>query len=139
MTRVAMDDTQLPDGTPIPKGTNLGVSSQNLWDPTVFPNPQQFDGYRFLRLREQAGNENAWQLATTRPEHIAFGHGKHACPGRFFAANEVKIALCHLLLKYDWKLADPKSSPRTVAHGNALDADPNVKVLLRRHQAEIEL
>lgn len=37
---------------------------------------------------------------------MGFGFGRHSCPGRFFAANEVKIALCHILLKYDFKLAE---------------------------------
>lgn len=26
-------------------------------------------------------------------------HGQRSCPGRFFATNEIKYALCHLLLK----------------------------------------
>jgi cytochrome P450 len=42
-------------------------------------------------------------FVSTSPEHMAFGFGKHSCPGRFFAAIEVKIALCHILLKYDFK------------------------------------
>jgi cytochrome P450 len=32
---------------------------------------------------------------------LPFGLGKHACPGRQFAINEIKIALHYLLLKYD--------------------------------------
>jgi cytochrome P450 len=31
------------------------------------------------------------------------GHGKSACPGRFFASSEVKILFAHLLLNYEWK------------------------------------
>lgn len=48
-------------------------------------------------------------LVTTSPDHLALGHGEHACPGRFFAAIEIKILLCHLLLKYEWELS-PKYS-----------------------------
>lgn len=139
MNRVAMGNTHLPDGTLIPRGTKLGVSSHALWDPEVYSNPSRFDGYRFLRLRQQPGNENAWQLTTTRPEHIAFGHGKHACPGRFLAANEIKIALCHMLLKYEWKLPPTATIPKAVANGIMLDSDPTVKIMLRRRQAEVEL
>jgi hypothetical protein len=27
----------------------------------------------------------------------------HACPGRFFASNEVKVAVIFLLLRFEWK------------------------------------
>jgi cytochrome P450 len=34
---------------------------------------------------------------------LAFGFGKDACPGHYFAANEIKTALHILLLKYNIK------------------------------------
>ncbi|TFY60306.1 hypothetical protein EVG20_g7469 [Dentipellis fragilis] len=40
-------------------------------------------------------------LAATQPEYLSFGHGKHACPGRFFAAVELKAMLAHVVLTYD--------------------------------------
>lgn len=139
MVRTATGDIRLPDGLHIPKGTRLGVSSHAAWDPNVFPNADKFDAFRFLRLREQPGSENLWQLTTTRPEQIAFGHGKHACPGRFLAANEIKIALCHLLLKYDWKLSPSTTVPKAVSSGIMLDSDPTVKIKVRSRLAEVEL
>jgi len=144
MNRVATGDTRLPDGTRIPKGTKLGVASHAMWDANVYPEPEKFDGYRFLRLREKPGNSNAWQLTSTCPEHIAFGHGLHACPGRFLAASEIKIALCHLLLQYEWQASDPSSSasnspPRIIAHGIMMDSDPTVKVKVRARVAEVKL
>jgi len=45
--------------------------------------------------------------------YIGFGHGMHACPGRFFAGNELKVALAHLLLKYDWKMPEGESKRRS--------------------------
>jgi cytochrome P450 len=139
MNRVATAPFRLADGTLIPKGTKLGVSSHALWDAAIYPSPEKFNGYRFLRLRQQPGNENAWQLTTTRPEDIAFGHGKHACPGRFLAANEIKIVLCHLLLKYEWRLARGQGEPKIFANGIMLDSDPTVRVEVRRRVPEVEL
>lgn len=139
MVRRAMDDIQLPNGLHIPKGTKLGVAAGASWDPKIFPDPYKFDATRFLRLREQPGAENVWQLTTTRPEQIAFGHGKHACPGRFLAANEIKIAMCHMLLKYDWELSDPDKAPKAISHGIMLDSDPTVKVRVRSREPEVAL
>lgn len=139
MVRTATDDIYLPSGFHIPKGTRLGVSSHASWDPTVFQDPDKFDPHRFVRLRQQPGQENVWQLTTTRPEQIAFGHGQHACPGRFLAANEIKIALCHLLMKYDWGLSPESSAPRAISHGIMLDSDPTVKVRVKGRVAEVVL
>ena len=75
--------------------------------------------------------------ASSSPES-GFGHGMHACPGRFFASNEVKIALCHLLLKYDWKLVDG-NRPEPVAFGMAYMTNPDAKLLIRRREEELDL
>ncbi|RSM18116.1 hypothetical protein CDV31_003038 [Fusarium ambrosium] len=106
MQRLAVKDVQLSDGTFIPKGTASCVSSHALWDPNVYEAPDTWDGHRFLRQRKVPGKESSSQLVSTSENHLGFGHGKHACPGRFFAANEIKIALAHLLLEYEWRLPE---------------------------------
>ncbi|CAG8476605.1 20467_t:CDS:10 [Gigaspora margarita] len=42
---------------------------------------------------------------------ITFGGGKHACPGRFFAVNEIKICLHKLILKYNIRTESGKIVP----------------------------
>jgi cytochrome P450 len=54
-----------------------------------------------MRRSGEPGKENTLLLVSMIPEYIGFGYGIHACPGRFFAANEVKIALIFMLLNYD--------------------------------------
>jgi len=34
---------------------------------------------------------------------LNFGHGNHACPGRFFASNEIKVVLIELLKSWDFR------------------------------------
>lgn len=46
------------------------------------------------------GNENKHQFATASPDSIHFGYGLHACPGRFFSSNEIKIVMIELL--HNW-------------------------------------
>ncbi|PLB49717.1 cytochrome P450 [Aspergillus steynii IBT 23096] len=138
MRRLATKTVTLSDGTTIPKGTSIFVSSKRMWDPEIYPNPGTFDAYRFLRLRETPGNENSSQLVSVSPEHFGFGLGKHACPGRFFAANEIKIALCHILLKYDFRLEEG-SQPEIMKMGSEISADHFARLQIRRRESEIEL
>lgn len=64
--------------------------------------------------------------------------GIHACPGRFFAANEVKIALIFTLLNYDWKLPEGVK-PKIGEFGVALTTDATMQVLVRRREDDFDL
>lgn len=44
---------------------------------------------------------------------LAWGHGRHACPGRFFATYLMKIMLAHVLVHYDVKAHGPKPKNRS--------------------------
>ncbi|EEU38661.1 uncharacterized protein NECHADRAFT_95128 [Fusarium vanettenii 77-13-4] len=138
--RHADEDIKLSDGNVIRKGSRMCVTAEPFIDPKVYPEPEKYDVYRFLNLRSQPGQENAHQFVTTSPQHMLFGHGTHACPGRFFASNEMKIALCHLILKYDWKLCDGQTErPKNLQVDAGFLTDPTVKVMVRRREAEIDL
>ena len=137
MRRYVDKDVILSNGFRLRKGTRVSVDSCRMRDPELYQNPDQWDGYRFFKLRSQEGMESGAQLVSTSPDHLAFGHGQHACPGRFFAANEIKIALSHMLLKYDWKLA-PGTNVAPIMNGIAAIANPTTKLLFRR-RTEMEL
>ncbi|KAI1150916.1 cytochrome P450 [Nemania diffusa] len=64
-----------------------------------------------------------------------FGLGKHACPGRFFAAQEIKVILCHLLLHYEVKLRDGEARPSPVVFMMTKSPSQTAEVLFRRRQA----
>ncbi|OJD35989.1 cytochrome p450 [Diplodia corticola] len=104
MNREVTAPVTLSDGTRLPVGAIIGIPTFPMHDPdtALYDNPGVFDGARFLKLRE-TDNDTKWQFVTTSPEHFGFGHGKQACPGRFFASNEIKIIMAHLLLMFDWK------------------------------------
>ncbi|KAM5345999.1 hypothetical protein ACJ41O_011860 [Fusarium nematophilum] len=139
MRRLVEEDVTLSDGTCIRRGQRLAVDDMYYTTTTqVHDNPDEYDAFRFKRLREQPGNENKAQLVATSPEQLSFGHGRFACPGRFFAANEVKIALCFLLLKYDWKLA-PGAATDPLVKASALAANPKTVLRYRRRKEEISL
>lgn len=126
-------------GIHIKKGERIGVSiTHQLDDDSMWKDATTFDPYRFVRMRGTPDKANTAHLVSTSPSHLGFGHGVHACPGRFFASNEVKIAMCHLILKYDWKLPEgPRPVP--VTHGMSYLTNPNTQLLFRRRKEELDL
>ncbi|KAM0323048.1 hypothetical protein ACHAQA_009147 [Verticillium albo-atrum] len=133
MQRFAEDRIELSDGTTIPKGARTMVTTEMMRDPSIFPEPYSFNGKRYLEMRQQPGSENRWQFVTTSPEHLIFGHGKHACPGRFFASNEIKIVISHLLMMYDWKMAGVGDAPLA----EDFDANPEATIMMRRRKEDM--
>ncbi|KAJ5155044.1 uncharacterized protein N7500_010483 [Penicillium coprophilum] len=129
-SRFTRQNIKLPNGTEIPTGTPVMVTNDVAGDASIYPDPDVFDGYRYLRMREGADKARA-PFTTTGQNHLGFGYGKYACPGRFFAATEIKIALCHMLLKYEWRLV--KDKPHSViASGFASFRDPRASIEVRR-------
>ncbi|KAL4756574.1 cytochrome P450 [Aspergillus foveolatus] len=136
--RMTTETVLLPDGTKLPKGTSTMVPTRIVMlDPHIYPDPTSFDGERFFRQRTES--ETRAQLVTANIEYLGFGYGKHACPGRFLAANEIKVALCHLLLKYDFRFVDGESRPEPLVWETAYMTNPSVKVLVRRRVEEMDL
>ena len=70
----------------------------------MFPSPEEFQPFRWYDL-QKAHPENAgrYQLPGIGAMSLSFGHGRHACPGRFLAANIMKSVLAYLLANYDIK------------------------------------
>ncbi|KAF9878635.1 trichothecene c-8 hydroxylase cytochrome p450 monooxygenase [Colletotrichum karsti] len=137
MFRQALETVTLSDGTKVPKGHKVAVSTERMRDPAFYENPETFDGYRFLRMRDTS-QAAASQLVTTSVNHLGFGHGEHGCPGRFFAASEAKIVISHILLKYDLQL-DSNVQPQLRKFGFAEEADPKLKISMKRRKEEIPL
>lgn len=137
-----MKDVTLPNGDVIKKGTKIVCTTSHMWSSESHESGEQFDGYRFLRMREkkevEQGKTSHPHLVSPSTDHLGFGYGNHACPGRFFAANELKVALCHMLLKYDWKMAD-NAVPTPVAFGMAYMPDLRAKLLIRRRSEELDI
>ncbi|GME27040.1 Cytochrome p450 protein [Neofusicoccum parvum] len=138
MNRVALEAFTLPDGTRVPKGAMVGIPTWHMQDASNFEDPDKFDGERFLRMRQIPGLETRAQFVTTSADHLGFGHGKHACPGRFFASNELKIALCYLLMNYDWKFEEGEPKRISLLKSEFMP-DPQQKILVRAREPELDL
>ncbi|KAI1174554.1 cytochrome P450 [Nemania sp. FL0916] len=138
MNRYIEKPITLSDGIVLPKGSRVFVAA-DFANPDLYSEPESFDVARFVKKRAAPGQENSWQFVSTSASYLSFGYGEHACPGRFFAANEIKIILCHLLLKYDWRYVpdEPRPSPRAFEASASVKADTRIQG--RRRKAEIDL
>lgn len=56
MERGALEDVTLSDNLQLKKGTATMIMPR-MRDPALYEKPDEYDGYRFLRLRQQAGEE----------------------------------------------------------------------------------
>ncbi|RYP04548.1 hypothetical protein DL765_010156 [Monosporascus sp. GIB2] len=98
----------------------------------------KFDPYRFHKLRttdtpDPIGykSREQYQFVSVTKESMVFGLGRHACPGRFFAANEIKLILARILLEYDIKMPDGIETPYSdISVGVANETDTTKKILL---------
>ncbi len=78
-------------------------------------------------------NKEQFQFVSPSKENLAFGLGRHACPGRFFAANEIKLILSRLLLDFDIKMPDGITERYTnVSLANTLNPRPDAALLFKR-------
>ena len=67
----------------------------------------------------------SWSLAKA-DDHI------YCSPGRFFAANEVKAILAHILLNYDVKIANGGGRPENMWFGRYCLPNTKAEVLFRK-------
>jgi cytochrome P450 len=119
-------------GHVLPHGTRMTIHAHAInQNPEIYPNPTEFQPFRFSDLRKTPGNEHKYQHATTGIDNINFGHGLWACPGRFFASVEIKVVLSYILRHYDVKLKPGEPKPKQQHFGLAILPDPEAEVLFR--------
>lgn len=130
MHREAVRNTTV-GGVFIRRGDYLAMSSHRMWSADHYEDPTCFHAFRFAERRKQPGLEHFSLLVSTSEDHTAFSHGKHACPGRYFAANEVKIAIVHLLLEYDFRL-ESADAAQWIERGVSMFVNPSSRLLIKR-------
>ncbi|THH19419.1 hypothetical protein EW146_g1766 [Bondarzewia mesenterica] len=118
MQRLSLKPFTFSNGHTIPAGTMIACPVISMHhDDAHHPNAHEFNPWRFSDIHQGEGKGHKNQFSSTSPEYLAFGHGKHACPGRFFAASELKAMLAHIVLTYDVRFEDGKTKPPNVYLG----------------------
>jgi len=112
--RLTMRPFTFSNGVTIPPGTFVGFPHSAIHSSDeIYTNPEKFDGFRFSKLREEEGDVTSTRhrAVNVSTEMMAFGFGRHVCPGRFFAINEIKGLLAHIIVTYDVKFEEGKGAP----------------------------
>jgi len=127
-----MERINLQDGTHIPRGTRIAFPSAAIFmDEEVTPDPSVFDAFRSYRKRQFPGEQHHHMWVQTGKENLAFGHGKQACPGRHFAAAEIKVVLSRIFTRYDFEYRGAGERPKTFYLDENVSPDPRAKLYFR--------
>ncbi|KAL9530972.1 Cytochrome P450 monooxygenase [Sphaerulina musiva] len=136
----------LPNGTHIPYGIKIATPNVAIHrDPAFYPSPNEYDAFRYSRSREtttttttptttteplSSRTHHQAMLVTTSENFLSFGHGRHSCPGRFFAAQEMKLMLAYIVLTYDVRI-EGTGRPKNIEIKGAAFPDPGARLLVR--------
>ncbi|KAF4953517.1 hypothetical protein FGADI_5851 [Fusarium gaditjirri] len=134
-TVVGEKGVTFPSGTHVPKGLRIAVPGYSvLQDSEIYPEPKTYKPLRFYDARQNEADEyvksvrNA--LPTATQDFLAWGLGRNACPGRFFASNETKMLLAYILLNYDIEHLAERSRNTLIVQNRI----PPMKATLRRRK-----
>ncbi|KAI8982138.1 cytochrome P450 [Mycotypha africana] len=106
----AMRDYTYYNGYQVPKGRLVQTASRQL----------NFGTNSTRSTIEEMDPTKSNNKTTTTParDYVAFGMGKHLCPGRFFATQEIEMSLVYLLKNYDFNtVRNRKPYPITTIAG----------------------
>ncbi|RVX65953.1 hypothetical protein B0A52_09838 [Exophiala mesophila] len=120
---VAPEGVTTADGIHLPQGCMLATHSWGLHhDEDIYSDARRFKAFRFAEMRKSGPGEvddrnefpdgGNLQFIATSERYLGFGHGRHACPGRFFASAELKLLLAYLLVHYDLEIVGAKKGER---------------------------
>jgi len=110
LRRKALKPFTFSNGGPhVPEGQIACLpAAEILTNPAKYPNPQQFDGLRFLKPSANVQTEESdSKLTDVSKDFPVWGFGSKACPGRWHAALVLKLSIVHLVQNYDFKLENP--------------------------------
>lgn len=143
MSRKVMhpDGILLPNGQHLPRGVTVCISGWGMHhDESVYSAPLEFVPDRFLRMPTEAAEGKVGevgQAAAVETDHhfAAWGIGKHACPGRFFAVDLIKIILTRVFMDYEVKPLEER--PENVWIEYNVIPPPMAALFVRRSQTSI--
>ncbi|KAK3642111.1 hypothetical protein LTR56_010982 [Elasticomyces elasticus] len=126
-----------PDGVYLPQGSHVATFHPDLLDDSI-----QYDPLRSYKVAMGAldgdgeGQPRKQKLASdiSGGQSLAFGLGKHACPGRFFAVQNIKLILGWMLTRYEFEPLKEEVKMTEVGDAEVPLGKTMVKVRRRRSE-----
>ncbi|KAG8762350.1 hypothetical protein FRC15_008557, partial [Serendipita sp. 397] len=149
MNRKVLKPFTFSNGVSVPVGATVGIHLYATHqDPKIYPEPESFNGFRFVETEKEGASDENFAVTKSRtsmyassPTYLPFSYGRHACPGRFFAAMELKLLFAMLVNNYDMKWPEAVSNgrdgyrPADVWSFGGLSPDPTARILIRERKA----
>jgi cytochrome P450 len=134
--RVTMQPLTFKDRTCLPQGTQIAWPAANiLQDPRVTPDPETFNPWRSIERKGYQSATSKQAYRQTSKTNFMFGHGRQACPGRFFAVAEIKMILARMLVDYDFKFTSHGVSPRSFTIAEFVIPNPFAKLSIKTRKS----
>ncbi|KOS19885.1 Ent-kaurene oxidase [Escovopsis weberi] len=137
--RLVLKPYTFSNGLHVPTGSVIYTPNSPLFeDERFYPDPQVFDGYRFSKMRDDPEKKTLAPFTTASENSMHFGLGRHACPGRYMVADEIKLLLIYFLRNFDIAFADHGKRPGNVWFGKFMLPDMTARVWLRQRNDTLE-
>jgi cytochrome P450 len=124
----------------VAEGTMVCISGWGIHhDERVYPQPFNYEYDRFMRstgdkAADEEGKKTAGAAAVeTDSEFTAWGIGKHACPGRYFAVDFVKMIMSHILVDYEVALLPERPANIWIEYN--IVPPPGTRLSVRKRKA----
>lgn len=138
-------------GWKLPFGSTVSVDAYGIMhDNNNFKHAEFFDPFRFARPRtveqeaaasgtsdmklQKCVESELLSCNTTTEDFLTFGHGRHACPGRFLVSHELKLLLAYASMFYEIEALDTR--PPNSWFGQHVIPPMKATIRVRRRKAE---
>ncbi|KAF6232554.1 hypothetical protein HO173_009222 [Letharia columbiana] len=132
---VSPDGVTLPNGTHVPQGTWLGVPVQAVhMDGDLYDKPYEYNPFRFAVMRSESNVPSHEKVDATdiSDTFLGWSYGRYACPGRWFAVQNLKLMVAYITLNYE--IQPIAKRPESIVFGDANVPSMSACIKVRRRR-----